>query len=298
MATYITKLNNKKIKDVDTAAQLAMAKSSLDAEISKLKNADSDLRALINGKQNAKSYNSLAEMITALNRASSTEFELGNNVYIVASDIPDFWIGKISTTKSTGTESGLIASGYNGYQIGYYTLYQLETYIDISGIKVNSDEITKIKNWANNYVYLTETDDGNYQLNFQTFDDGTGSGTNVSTLPEVKLKATLVASVSFNSIEYYTLINKFTDSSYKRYLIEIGPSTITGGTKWAWVDKEFFETPVFRNGKYLFWLQSETDELNDGDGGTETNIYAYYSDASSLSTKTTFAVSVKFYGVF
>lgn len=188
MATIsVTKLNGRPIKDADGRALIAQ-------EISDRKSVEADLRQLIAGKQEAKSFPSLASLISTLNGASNTAYVVGTNLYITEKDVPDFWIGQIKDTKVTGNLTDLVAANYNAYQVGYYMLYQLETYIDISGIAVNAADITKLKNWGKTHAYFSQVEGTDYNLQINTYEDGNEGGEGTGNILEAKCQKVLLTS--------------------------------------------------------------------------------------------------------
>ena len=80
------------------------------------------------GKVKAVSFNSIADMITALKGYSNKELKVGDTLYIIPTDVPDFWVSAFNTSQNTtNTESTLISNNYGPTQFGYYTISKLET---------------------------------------------------------------------------------------------------------------------------------------------------------------------------
>lgn len=74
------------------------------------------------------SYDTIDDMVTAVKALGNTAFNVADNIFIVATDVPDFWISAIKTTAVTNvTAADLSANGYNNVQVGYYVLNKLET---------------------------------------------------------------------------------------------------------------------------------------------------------------------------
>lgn len=85
-----------------------------------------DAYSLAQGRARAVTFDTVAEMTTALKAASSTEYRVGDNIFIKATDTPDYWISAVLTT-STGT-------------YGYYEISALETQkVDLSGYAKTAD---------------------------------------------------------------------------------------------------------------------------------------------------------------
>ena len=90
-----------------------------------------ELKKLVQAIPQATSYASVTNMITALNSATNKAYNVGHNLYIIATAVPDFWISSIESTPVTysGTTADLINSvRTNGsVQVGYYKISMLET---------------------------------------------------------------------------------------------------------------------------------------------------------------------------
>ena len=90
-----------------------------------------ELKKLVQAIPQATSYASVSNMITALNNATNKAYNVGHNLYIIATAVPDFWISSIEATSVTyaGTTADLInAVRTNGsVQVGYYKIAMLET---------------------------------------------------------------------------------------------------------------------------------------------------------------------------
>lgn len=90
------------------------------------------LNSIIQGLSRATSYSTISALITALNSASATDFDIGNDLYILATGVPDFWISGKENSSSTYTyttdDAFVSAISTNGYvQVGYYNISMLET---------------------------------------------------------------------------------------------------------------------------------------------------------------------------
>lgn len=82
--------------------------------------------SLAQGRARAVVFDTVAAMTIALKAASSTEYRVGDNIFIKATDTPDYWISAVLTT-STGT-------------YGYYEISPLETQkVDLSGYAKTAD---------------------------------------------------------------------------------------------------------------------------------------------------------------
>jgi hypothetical protein len=69
-------------------------------------------------------------MTTALKKADKTDYRVGDNLFITATGVPDYWISAVLTT-NTGT-------------YGYYEISELETQkVDLSGYQTTTDSSLK-----------------------------------------------------------------------------------------------------------------------------------------------------------
>jgi hypothetical protein len=95
-------------------------------DITTAKNRADSAYALAEGRARAVSFDTVAAMTTALKNAGSTDYKVGDNLFIKATDVPDYWISAVLTT-NTGT-------------YGYYEISALETQkIDLSSYQTQSD---------------------------------------------------------------------------------------------------------------------------------------------------------------
>lgn len=84
------------------------------------------------GASKAISYGNYSTMITAFNALADDVYGVGQDIYIVTTDVPDLWVSSIESTSSTYTyvddATFISALATNGYvQVGYYKLSALET---------------------------------------------------------------------------------------------------------------------------------------------------------------------------
>ena len=91
-----------------------------------------EVNSIAKGANQALSYASYSAMITAFSSASSTDYNVGQNIYIETLEVPDLWVYKVESTSSSYTyttdSAFTTALETNGYvQVGYYKLSALET---------------------------------------------------------------------------------------------------------------------------------------------------------------------------
>lgn len=112
-----------KISDHDSSST---AHGDIRKAVQDAQNTADDAYSLAQGRARAVSFDTVAAMTTALKAASSTEYKVGDNIFIKATDTPDYWISAVLTT-STGT-------------YGYYEISPLETQkVDLSGYAKTAD---------------------------------------------------------------------------------------------------------------------------------------------------------------
>ena len=90
------------------------------------------LNSIIQALPTAESYATISAMISDLNVSSASAYNVGNDLYIVAKGVPDFWISSKEETSvqyTYTTDADFInAVSTNGYvQVGYYKVSMLET---------------------------------------------------------------------------------------------------------------------------------------------------------------------------
>lgn len=90
-----------------------------------------ELKKLIQAIPQATSFASVADMITLVNASTNNAYNVGHNLYIIATSVPDFWVSSVQTSKVTfsGTPAELIAQikSNGSVQVGYYKISMLET---------------------------------------------------------------------------------------------------------------------------------------------------------------------------
>ena len=90
------------------------------------------LKQLVDGKNSGLTYNDISTMISTLNSADNSLLKTGDNIYILDTDVPDFWVSGVEASSSTYSYNSLStllsALNTNKYvQVGYYKLSKLET---------------------------------------------------------------------------------------------------------------------------------------------------------------------------
>lgn len=154
---------------------------------------------LAEGRSRSASYATIAAMQTALEGASNSQFKVGDNIFIEAVDVPDFWASKVNTTK--GTDKVPASGSFNStYNVGYYTISKLETQkVDLSSYALKTYVDQKVEGNAS-IIGIEFTADNTIKLNFKK----NGTATSVKTGP---LTATLAKKADFDSFKDSTLSN-------------------------------------------------------------------------------------------
>ena len=80
----------------------------------------------------AKSYTSYSALITDLNSATATAYNVGQSFYIQTKEVPDIWVisvesSSVAYTYTTDAAFITATGATGGQQVGYYKLAQLET---------------------------------------------------------------------------------------------------------------------------------------------------------------------------
>lgn len=129
------------------------------------------LNSIIQALPTAESYATISDMISDLNVSSDSAYNVGNDLFIIAMGVPDFWISSKEETSVpytyTTDEAFINDVATNGYvQVGYYKVSMLETQkVDLTNYytKTQVDAITdalsgRITAIENDVTILRSTD--------------------------------------------------------------------------------------------------------------------------------------------
>lgn len=84
--------------------------------------------AAAQGKTKGIVYANLSAMVTGLRSKARTDLNVGDNIYITAIDVPDFWVADVPDSQNVSNdENTLIINNYNNTHIGYFVISKLET---------------------------------------------------------------------------------------------------------------------------------------------------------------------------
>ena len=119
--------------------------NSLDTTSKTVVGAINEVNSIAKGANQALSYASYSAMVTAFNSLDGDEYNVGQNVYVVTTEVPDLWVSSVESTSSTYAyvDDATVINDLetNGYiQVGYYKLSMLETQkVDLTNYVTNTD---------------------------------------------------------------------------------------------------------------------------------------------------------------
>lgn len=184
--------------------------TSVNGHTTNIANLTSDLasvRTLAEGRNKAITFDTIANANTGIKALAKGDLKVGDNVYILAEDVPDWYVYQVLETKSNGSLP-IIGDFANTYDVGFFKLAKLETekvdlinyYTKTQANSVIDTKITGSQNTQNTniaYTYAKKTD----ALSSIAYDNDTrvlsqtkvgGATTNIAT-PLAKYSDTLSA---------------------------------------------------------------------------------------------------------
>lgn len=118
--------DNIAVKGLGTAAYKADSYFGTATAVSTAQSTADTAKSIAEGRAKAVSFATVAAMKTALAAASATEYKVGDNLFIVATDVPDYWVSKVNSTQSG--------------DYGYYEVSELETQkVDLTDYQTKTD---------------------------------------------------------------------------------------------------------------------------------------------------------------
>lgn len=156
-----------KFDSVDAAVSAAQAAAA--TAQGKAESAES----IAKGRTQSKSYATTQAMADGLNAAAKDFLKVGDNVYIEATNVPDFWVSAVNDTQTSGTlPSDWSADSYN---YGYFTIRKLESEkVDLGDyvqrtefgtlegeVDTNTSDIAAIKNGTQKVGAAMQADSAN-----------------------------------------------------------------------------------------------------------------------------------------
>lgn len=204
---------------------------------------------LAEGRSRSASYATIPAMQTALEGADNSQFKVGDNIFIEAVDVPDFWVSKVNATK--GTDKVPASGSFNAtYNVGYYTISKLETQkVDLSSYALKTYVDQKVEGNAS-IIGIEFTANNTIKLNFKK--NGTATSVETGTLTN-----TLAKKADFDSFKNSTTTN-FTNVNNK----------ITANTKK--IDANI--TNILNNKNSIDNLMTNKAEISFEDGLTTNGI--------------------------
>lgn len=89
------------------------------------------LKSMIQAIPQATSYSNITDLISQLNNETKALFNVGHNLFIVETNVPDFWVSSVesSSVKYTSGSQQLVSDlkRFGSIQVGYYKIALLET---------------------------------------------------------------------------------------------------------------------------------------------------------------------------
>lgn len=208
-ATYTT------ASDVGTlisGKQDAANNTSLTTTDKTIVGAINEVNSLAKGRAYTKEYDTISDMVTALNAMSATELKAGDNVYIVATGVPDLWVGKVESSATTYTYTtdddfvnAITGSLLTTVQVGYYRLCELETEkVDLSNV-VDSNSTISSSGSGNAVTGMSIDSSGNVTLT-----KGITAVETTRTIAGVDLQDNITKSELQNALDFDTKLDKVT----------------------------------------------------------------------------------------
>lgn len=98
------------------------------------------VEALAKGRSRAVSYATNAAANAAISAMSNTELQVGDNIYIGSTQVPDWYVAEVVANKGSDQLPTSGTAFADSYTIGYYKLYQLEVEkVDLSSYYTKSE---------------------------------------------------------------------------------------------------------------------------------------------------------------
>lgn len=111
---------------VSTHNSSGSAHSDIRSSVTTAQNTANEAKSIAQGRARAVSFDTVSAMATALNSAAKTDYKVGDNLFIKALNVPDYWISKVNDSKSG--------------DYGYFEISPLETQsVDLSGYQTKTD---------------------------------------------------------------------------------------------------------------------------------------------------------------
>ena len=111
---------------VSTHNSSGSAHSDIRSSISTAQSTADTAKSIAEGRARAVAFDSVATMASVLSAASKDAYKVGDNLFIKATNVPDYWISKVNDSKSG--------------DYGYFEISPLETQsVDLTGYQTKTD---------------------------------------------------------------------------------------------------------------------------------------------------------------
>lgn len=124
--------------------------NSLQTSATTVVGAINEVNSLAKQSNKAKGFANYNALITELNSASATAYNIGQSFYIQTLNVPDLWIISVESSSSSytySTDDAFITatSASGGQQVGYYKIAQLETQkVDLTNYSIKAETVSNV----------------------------------------------------------------------------------------------------------------------------------------------------------
>lgn len=200
-----------------------------------------DVEAIAKGANQAVSFGNYSTMITALNALAKETYRVGQNIYIVTTEVPDLWVSYVTDTSVSYTYvsdvqfiNELKASG--SVQVGFFKVSALETQkVDLTGYYTKT-EMTTLLNGKVSVVSGKGLSENDYTTAEKTKLSGIAEGANKYTLPTASASTLGGVKVGTN-LSISSGVLSATDTTYTSQAAASGGTAVslcTTGEKYTW----------------------------------------------------------------
>ena len=181
--------------NVNSINELHSKNNTQDTNITNAQNTANEAISIAQGRTRSKVFDTFADMQNYLKNASSSEFKKGDNLYIRALNVPDYWVSNI-----LNDNSGLY---------GYYEISQLET----QKVDLTEYQMKKLTTNINiNGVEETTIESAIDELNIQKVNKVEGKG--LSTNDFTTTEKTKLSNIEEGANKYVLPSDVVKDSNY------------------------------------------------------------------------------------
>ncbi len=283
--------------------------STHDSKIASLESKVNTVEALATGRSSAKYYATITAANTAISAMANNEMRVGDNIYIGETQVPDWYVAEILTTKGAQTIPAKGSNFADSYNVGFYKLAQLETEkVDLSAYEtaetaggkyaLKTDALKNVTYTKSNHTLGQTTDSGsssNISTDIAAYSEVPNSGSlDSGNLLNIKHGNTSLFTISLsglsisdasNTVAGKVKLNKTAQYTSTHQATPDDVAAITGGYLKAWVVpyvngiKSTIETTA--NGKYA--TKSELSTTNDNVTANLNAIQAIQNSSITIS---------------